>query len=154
MLGEAVIDADVTLTGIAAFNFATGASLVKSLKFTVEEEEMLVDLKALCSLHHSVVEGDVDYTLFLDGVDVAPLAVGLGRKHMPTVLNAVDTLSFERTMRVAKGEHQLQLHMKTGLVAGNIIVDGATWNGWLTARRHDHPATAAAQTNSKVQGVY
>lgn len=152
MLGEAVIDADVTLTGITAFNHATGASLIKSLRFTVEEEEMLVDLKVLCTLHHSVTNEVLDYTLFLDGVDIAPLTAGIGRLAMPTTADDPTTLSFERTMRVLKGEHQLQLHMRTP--AGNIIVDGATWNGWLTARRHDHPATAAAQTNSKVQGVY
>ena len=152
MLGEAVIDADVTLTGITAFNHATGASLIKSLRFTVEEEEMLVDLKVLATLHHSVADEVLDYTLFLDGADVAPLAAGLGRKAMPSTANDPDTLTFERTMRVAKGEHQLQLHLRTA--AGNIIVDGATWNGWLTARRHDHPATAPAQTNSKVQGVF
>jgi hypothetical protein len=152
MHGEAIISADVTLTGIAAFNYATGASLIKSLKFGVEEDEMLVDLKTLCTLHHSVAEGAIDYTLFLDGVDLAPLTSGLGRLSMPTTPNDPTTLAFERTIRVAKGEHQLQLHMRTA--AGNIIVDGATWNGYLVANRWSHPATIAHGVDSKTQGIY
>jgi hypothetical protein len=152
MHGEAIIDADVTLTGITAFNYGTGASLIKSLKFMVEEEEMLVDLKAFCTLHHSVGDEVLDYTLFLDGTDIAPLSAGLGRLAMPSTADDPTTLAFERTMRVAKGEHQLQLHMQTA--AGNIIVDGATWNGWLVAERRSHPATLAHGVDSKQQGIY
>jgi len=150
MHGDALIDADVTLTGITAFNHATGASLVKSLKFGVEEEEMLVDLKVLCTLHHSVADEVLDYTLFLDGTDLAPLAAGLGRLAMPSTADDPTQLAFERTMRIPQGEHQLQLHLRTA--AGNIIVDGATWNGWLTATRHSHPATLAQGVNSKSVG--
>lgn len=152
MQGEAIIDADVTLTGIAAFDYAGGGSLISSLKFGVEEEEMFVDLKVLCTLHHSVVNGILDATLFLDGVDLGPLADGLVRKSMPTVADQPDVLSFERTMRIPAGEHQLQLHIKAP--AGNVIVDGATWNGWLTATRHSHPATLAHGVDSKTQGIY
>jgi len=152
MLGEAPIVADVVLTGITAFNYTTGASLIASLKFTVEEDEMLIDLKAFLTLSHSAVDGMVDATFFMDGTDMAPLADGLVRKSMPSVAGQEDALVLERTVRLAKGEHQLQLHMKTG--AGNITVEGATWNGWLTARRHSHDATSAANANAKVQGIY
>lgn len=152
-LGEAIISADVTLTGITAFDYSGGGSLVASLRFSVEEEEMLVDLKTLLTLSHSVADGMVDATFFLDGVDLAPLADGLARKTAPSVATQGDTLALERTLRIAQGEHQLQLHMKSP--AGNITVEGATWNGWLTARRHSHPATNAANANSKQStGIY
>lgn len=158
MLGEAVIDADVVLTGIAAFNFVSGASRIKSLRFTVEEDEMFVDLKVLLTASHGTVNGLADFTFAHQGpgatvlTDLAPLAAGLFRKTFGTLANAEDVVSFERTVQFAKGEHRIELHAKAP--AGNLTVEGATWNGWLTARRHDHPATAAAQTNSKVQGVY
>ena len=152
-LGEAIIDADVTLTGVTAFDPAGGASLVASLKFFVEEEEMLVDHKVLCTVHHSVADGIIDYTRTLDGADIAPLADGLGRLSAPSVATQETQLAFERTLRVPQGEHTLQLHLKSP--AGNIVVEGATWNGWLTARRHSHPATNAANANSKQStGIY
>lgn len=157
MYGQAVIDADVTLTGIAAFNFVTGASLIKSLKFFVEEDEMLVDLKVLATLHHSVVGGLIDYTLaHAEGTaalaDLAPLAAGIGHLSMPTIANSPTTLTFERTLRLNKGEHVVQLHLQTA--AGNIIVDGATWHGYLVAERRSHPATLAHGVDSKTQGIF
>ena len=152
MLGQELIDADVTLTGIAAFNYGTGVSRLASLKFSVEEEEMLVDLKFLATMSHSVVDGMGDLTFFLDGVDQAPLADGLVRKSFPTVADQEDMVNLELTLRIPAGEHQLQIHAKAP--AGNLTVEGATWNGFLQARRHSHPATAAANANSKVQGIY
>ena len=152
MLGEALIAADVVLTGIAAYNFGTGASRVTSLRFTVEEAEMLIDLKCLVTLSHSAVDGIVDPTFFMDGVDMAAGADGLVRKHMPTVVSAEDILELERTVRLTKGEHQLQLHMKSPV--GDITVEGSGWNGWLTARRHSHPATLAQGVNAKSDDIY
>jgi hypothetical protein len=127
MLGEAVIAADVVLTGIAAFDYATSGSLIASLKFWVEEEEMLIDLKTLLTMSHSVVDGIADVTMFMDGTDMAAGANGLVRHSCPTVADQEHVLTLERTVRLAKGEHQLQLHMKAP--AGNITVEGAGWNG-------------------------
>jgi hypothetical protein len=152
MLGEAVIAADVVLTGIAAFDYATSGSLIASLKFWVEEEEMLIDLKTLLTMSHSVVDGIADVTMFMDGTDMAAGANGLVRHSCPTVADQEHVLTLERTVRLAKGEHQLQLHMKAP--AGNITVEGAGWNGWLTARRHSHPATLAQGVNAKSDDIY
>ena len=157
MLGEAVITADVAVTA-AAYDFAGGTTRIKSLRFTVEEDEMLVDLKALLTASHSVVDGMGDFTLAHRGpgatalTDLAALADGLFRKSFPTVADQAEKVEVERTMRLVKGEHQIELHVKAP--AGTVTAEGTTWHNWLTARRHDHPATAAAQTNSKVQGVY
>ena len=153
MLGTAPIIADVTLASINAFDYAGATSLLGSLKFSVEEEEMLVDLKFLGVLNHSVADGVIDLTFFLDGVDQAALADGLVRKTCPSIALQGDMVNLELTLRVPKGEHQLQLHGKT-VGATTAILMGATWNASLQARRHDHPATAAANANSKVQGIY
>jgi len=152
MLGQALLDADVVLTGIAAFDHPGGGSLLGSLKFTVEEEEMLTDLKFLATMSHSVVDGMGDLTFFLDGTDLAELTDGLVRKSFPTVADQADMVNLELTLRIPKGEHQLQIHAKAP--AGNLTLEGATWNGYLQARRHSHPATSAANANAKVQGIY
>ena len=152
MLGQATLDADVLLTGIAAYDYPTAGSLLGSLKFTVEEEEMLVDLKFLGTMFHSVVDGMADLTFFLNGTDLAALTDGLVRKTFPTVAAQPDMVNLELTLRIPAGEHQLQLHCKAP--AGNVTLNGASWNGLLQARRHSHPATLAANVNSKTQGVY
>lgn len=152
MLGEAVIAADVVLTGESSFDQPGGATLIASLRFWVEEEEMFVDLKTLLTVSHGTVNGLLDATYFMDGVDMAAGANGLVRKTMGTVADAEDVLSFERTVRLPQGEHRLELHMKAP--AGNITVEGAGWNGWLTARRHSHPATLAQGVNAKSDDIY
>lgn len=155
MLGTALITTDVVLAAIAAYDYAGGASLIASLKFTVEEEEMLTDLKCLLTAYHATTDAAVDVTFFLDGADLADLADGLVRKNMSTVvgLPGADMIAFEHTLRIPKGEHQLQLHMKSP-TAGALTVSGTTHHGYLQARRHSHPATSAANANAKVHGIY
>lgn len=152
MLGEAIIDADVPITGDLLFHE------IKSLRFTVEEDEMLIDLKAFLTASHDTVNEAADFTLFVDSgsglVDLAALSDGLFRKAFTTVADIGELVQFERTLRLDKGEHRVSLQAKVRNAGHTLTIEGATWNGFLTARRHSHPATAPASTNSKVQGIY
>jgi hypothetical protein len=111
MLGEAVIAADVVLTGIAAFDYATSGSLIASLKFWVEEEEMLIDLKTLLTMSHSVVDGIADVTMFMDGTDMAAGANGLVRHSCPTVADQEHVLTLERGHPGSGRQRQERRHL-------------------------------------------
>ncbi len=152
MLGEAIIDSDVTLTG--AGPAAALTALGPSIRFYVEEEEMFVDLKGFFTASYDQADEVTDFTMLVDDVDIAAGAAGLFRKSWPSTASDPDLIAFERTVRLAKGEHKLQLAAMIAGAGHTLTIEGATWAGYVTARRHSHPATAAANANSKVQGVY
>lgn len=150
MLGEATIAADIVVSGAGAF--AAGAVAGASLRFSVEEEEMLIDLKLMATLSHATVGGMVDATFFIDGADIADAADGLVRESAPTIADNPFAFSLERTVRLARGEHRMELRLKTP--AGDVTVEGAGWPAKMTARRHSHPASLAHGVDSKVQGIF
>ncbi len=156
MLGRAKVDEDVTLVGVTTFAGGAVAEGVGpeslSLRFSVEEEEMLVDLEILATVSHSVANGEVDWTLFLDGADLAAGADGFARLAMSSTATEGTTLSAKWTQRIEQGEHRVEVRLKSP--AGDITVEGATWPAYLTARRASHPATLAHGVDSKVQGIY
>lgn len=153
MLGEAVIDADQTLTGAGPAGAFT-AIAQGTLRFFVEEEEMLVDLKALITASYDQADSFSDFTLLVDGADIAAGTDGLFRKSFPSTADQADQVALERTVRLDKGEHRLELAARIAGAGHTLTVEGATWNGFLTARRHSHDATVAANQNSKSQGVF
>lgn len=152
MFGETLIIADVAITGDLLFHE------IASHRFTVEEDEMLVDLKAFVTASHDQVNEAADFTFFLDSgaglADIAPLTDGLFRKAFTTVADIGELVAFERTVRLAKGEHRVSLQAKVRNAGHTLTVEGATWNGWLTANRHSHDATLAHGVDSKAQGIF
>ncbi|HUV47958.1 MAG TPA: hypothetical protein VMX11_03175 [Actinomycetes bacterium] len=153
MLGEAILDeaAAIPAAGTFAAGAIAGATKPLRARFFVEEEEMLVDLKLLGTGTCATPSAMLDLTFFVDGVDQALLADGICRLSSPSVAQPFQ-VALERTVRLPKGEHLLEVRAKT--TAGIFTMNGDVWPAFLTARRHSHPATSAANANAKVQGVY
>lgn len=154
MYGESRIAADVTLTAPTTFatNQATGAQ-GNGLKFSVEEDEMIVDLEFQGALEHSVTETEFDATFFVDGVDVADLVDGITRgTSNVTPANSVP-FYMKKRMRLAAGEHKLEVRFKTA--AGNLIIKGLLHPAKLSVTRWSHNATLPAHVASKsVGGIF
>jgi hypothetical protein len=154
MYGESKITTNAPAT--APVNFATGqitGALGNGLRFSVEEEEMFTTIAFKGSVGHSVAEAVFDATLFVDGVDVGYLVDGLLRLTGSTVAASPLALHMERTLRLAPGEHKMEVRFKTA--AGNVVVNGLLHPAVLSATRTSVPATNAANMTSKqVTGVY
>jgi hypothetical protein len=149
MYGEAKISADVTLTTPTTFALGT---LANGLRFTVEEDEMLVDLEFQGTLNHTVADTEIDATFILDGSDVADLTDGLlGLASGAAAADSVG-LYMKKRMRIAKGEHRLQLALRSG--AGNVLVMGALRPATLSATRFSHIGTLAHGVDAKAQGIF
>lgn len=148
MLGRKEQAADVTLTTPTDFATAQLANGELALSFSVEEDEMLVDLELSLTYSHTTNADPSDFTIFVDGTDIAPGANGLVR-HTPAAADDENTLYVSRTVRLARGLHIAELRAKTG--SNNIVIEGATIPAALVARRSSHPATLGHGVDSKVQ---
>jgi hypothetical protein len=152
MHGEAILKADVAITGNTNFQE------IKSLRFTVEEEETLVKLRAMVTADHDQAAGQADFTFFLDGgaglADIAGLSDGLMRHTFSTTAGAEEQVVLEHVLRLPKGEHRVSLQAKVQNAGHTLTVEGDTWWGYLTATRHSHVGTLAHGVDSKVQGIY
>jgi len=151
MLGRAKIDENVTMTAPTGFTVpaeTTGAERL-GLKFTVEEEGgMFVEMECLLTINHSA-GGPAEFTLLLDGVDLGVGAVGMGTWDLGTV---PDTKHFRHLIQASKGEHKLELALKTA--AGNLVLSGASWPSYLTVKRTSHDAVLAQGVNAKSDDIY
>lgn len=142
MYGEAKVTADITLTAPTAFATPTGGQM----RFHVEEEEMFVLLEFLGTYAHSA--GGVTFgTFYIDSVDLGDLTDGL---HEHTLGTDPVQVYFKKILRLAQGEHLLEVRFKTA--AGNVVVHGAGVPCVLSATRLSHNATVAANQNSKQAG--
>lgn len=148
MLGQKTHAADVTLA--APTDFATNqlAAGELTLGFNVEESEMLVDLEMNITYSHTVNADPSDFTLFVDGADVAAGANGLAR-HTPAAATDENTVYSSVTTRLAQGYHTVELRAQTA--TNNIVIEGGTIPASIVARRHSHPATLGHGVDSKVQ---
>lgn len=155
MLGRAKIDEDITMTTPTAFTVpaeTVGAERL-GVKFTVEEEGgMFVEAEALLTIAHSVGTQSIEFTLLLDGVDVAAGAVGLGTWAWDVGETTDKTRHFRHLLQLSKGEHKLELALKTA--TGNIAMNGASWASYLTAKRTSHDAVLAQGVNAKSDDIY
>lgn len=142
MYGEAKVTTDALLTAPTAFAAPAGGRL----RFHVEEEEMFVQLEFLGTYLHSA-GGATFGTFFVDGSDVGDLTDGL---HEHTLGTTAEACYFKKIMRLAQGEHLLEVRFKTA--AGNVTVLGAGVPCVLSALRLSHNATVAANQNSKQAG--
>src|SRR3990167_5145886 len=118
MLGRVELAADIPLVAPAAFTLIPGLEM----SFFVEEDEMLIDLYAKLAVSQTVV-GRSDYTLFVDGVDIASGVNGLAC-ITPAVGGDEETVILSRTVRLNQGDHVLSAHAK--VAAGNITVEAGT----------------------------
>ena len=150
MLGRVEVVTDVALNGGAApTTFALGLVTGAQLKFWIEEAEMFVDLVGKVTYSDTVVER-ADFTIFVDGVDIANAAVLNGlAAHTAAVAGDRNTVSFVRTVRLAQGAHMAQLRMKAP--AGVVTVRGTAVPCELVAFRNSHMATLGHGVDSKVQ---
>ena len=148
MLGRKTLTTDATLAA-APVDFATNqlAAGELTLGFTVEEQEMLVDLEMSITFSNTVVER-TDFTIFVDGTDVAPGANGLAC-FTQAVAADENTIYNNYTVRVAQGFHTAEVRIKAP--TGAVTVEGATIPAQLVVRRHSHPATLGHGVDSKVQ---
>jgi hypothetical protein len=148
MLGRKTYAADATLAA-APVDFTTNqlAAGELVLGFNVEESEMLIDLEAVLTFSNTVVER-TDFTLFVDGTDVATGTNGLAC-FTPAVAADENTVYVSRTERLAQGYHTVEVRIKAPV--GAVTVEGATIPAELVARRHSHPATLGHGVDSKVQ---
>jgi len=143
MLGRVELTGDVAMVAPAAFTLIAGAEM----SFDVEEMEMLVDLYLKATFLTSAVSR-ADFTVFVDGLDAAAGANGMACLT-PALAGDINTVSAQRTVRLAKGTHILQGRLK--VAAGNVTVKGTTIPCELVARRHSHPATLGHGVDSKAQ---
>jgi hypothetical protein len=146
MYGEVKIAADVTLTTPTAFATPAGGQM----RFHVEEEEMFVVLEFQGAYAQTTAPGTVFSTFFVDGADVGDLVDGIFEDTVDVTAQGV---YFKKTMRLAQGEHLLEVRFKAG--SNNVVVHGAGVPCTLSATRLSHNATVAANQNSKqTGGVY
>ena len=150
MLGFKRQSVDVTLTAPTTFAIAQLAAGELTAGFTVEEVEMLVDFELDITYSHTTNADPSDFTIFVDGADIAPGTNGLIR-HTPSAATDENTVYKKVTLRIAQGFHTAEVRAKTA--ANNIIVEGATVPSTITVRRHSHPATLGHGVDSKVQLV-
>ena len=150
MLGRKLLSADATLTGPSDFDTNQLAAGELELGFTVEEDEMLVDLEARLVYSGSAV-GTIAYTFYVDGAASADLPAA-GLFLTSTLTDSTDdpfTAYVRTTLRLEKGYHTVEVRATAS--AGNITYVGATMPSELVARRHSHPATLGHGVDSKAQ---
>jgi len=149
MLGRKTLTADVaTVAGPSDFDTNQLAAGQLELGFTVEEDEMLVDLEARLVYDNSVAEA-TSFTFYIDGAASADLPVaGL---YIETPAAGVTGTAYVRTtLRLDKGYHTVEARVTAA--TGVISYDGQTvMPSELVARRHSHPATLGHGVDSKVQ---
>ena len=150
MLGRKTHSADAVLAA-APTDFATNqlSNGEMELSFWIEEAEMLVDLAARLVYSNSVVER-TDFTLFVDGVDIAPGANGL-MSHTEAVADDENSVEVFRTVRLDQGQHTVELRIKAP--TGAVTVEGGTTPAELTAMRHSHFGTLGHGVDAKTQLV-
>jgi len=136
-----------TLLNPAAFTAITAAGGALEVGFSVEEAEMLVDLKLALTYSNTVREA-TDFTLFVDGADLSAGTNGFYR-HTAAVIADQNSIYFDVTLRLAQGFHTVAAQLKAP--TGDVTVQGASIPCTLTARRHSHPATLGHGVDSKTQ---
>lgn len=155
MLGRAKIDEDVTMTAPTTFTVLaeTAGAERLGLKFTVEEEGgMFVEAEALLTFSHSVGAASVEFTLLLDGADLGVGVEGMLTHGLATGDTANKPLHFRHLLQLGKGEHKLELALKTA--SGNVLLPGANWPSYLTVKRTSHDAVLAQGVNAKNDDIY
>lgn len=149
MLGRKTHSADVLLTAPTDFDTAQLAAGQLALGFQVEEQEMLIDLKARVPFSNSAA-GLVTFTFYVDGEAHADIpAAGLWAQQIVAAVS-VDvelTATFETTIRLPKGYHTAEV--RAAAAAGNLTIQAATIPAEIVARRHSHPATLGHGVESK-----
>lgn len=150
MLGRKTLAADATLTAPTDFDTAQLTAGELELAFSVEEDEMLVDLEARLVYSGSAV-GTIAYTFYLDGAAVTELPAA-GLFLTSTLTDSVDdpfTAYVRTTLALSRGQHVVEVRASAS--AGNITYEGATVPSEVVARRHSHPATLGHGVDSKAQ---
>ena len=122
----------------------TGENLL-GMSFFVEEAEMFVVLEARIT-YHTPTPVPAEFTLFVDGADIALAAAGLFR-HQVYGAAGPESVFFAHTLRLAQGEHTVELRMLSAEIP---TIVGATIPAEVTARRSSHPATLGHGVDSKV----
>jgi len=117
--------------------------------FSVEEEEMLIDLELSITFSNTVVE-PTDFTLFVDATDISAGVNGLYRLT-PALANDENSVYFSTTRRLPQGFHTVEARVKAP--TGVVTLQGASIPCEVVARRHSHPATLGHGVDSKVQLV-
>jgi len=148
MLGRKTLAADATLAA-APTDFDTNQLAAGELElgFTVEEDEMLVDLESRLVWANSVAEA-TSFTYYIDGAASPDLAAaGL---VLETPAAGVLTTSYMRTtLRLDKGYHTVAVRALAA--TGAVTIGGATMPSEVVARRQSHPATLGHGVDSKAQ---
>jgi hypothetical protein len=151
MFSEATIGANVTVT--TPTTFALGSVTGARVGFSVEEAEMITEVEFFGSVASSVADQPVDFTFFLDGVDMADLVDGLCEVSMSHIATQPTAVCINKKLRIPQGAHVVTLQVRAA--SGNVIVDGLLRPAKLRVLRWSHNATVAPAQNSKqTSGVY
>jgi hypothetical protein len=153
MLGRKTLAADATATAPVDFDTAQLAAGELELGFTVEEDEMLVDLEARLVYTGSAV-GTIAWTFYVDGAASPDLAAA-GIYITSTITDGVGdafTAMLKATLRLDKGYHTVDVRVDAA--AGNVTYPGATtMPSEVTARRSSHIGTLGHGVDAKAQLV-
>ena len=145
MLGRKAIDASIVYGGapvIGGANQLVAGEL--ELSFSVEEDQMLVDL--VLNMSMTATAADLDITFLLDGVN---LGAGTSAALLRTQgVAATDFYTLTKTVLMTRGQHTLEAQIAH---AAAPTIDGDEVVGELLARRHPHPATLGHGVDSKSQ---
>lgn len=151
MLTEASVKTDVTV--VTPTTFALGVVPASKCSFGVEESEMITEIEFVGTVASTVVDNPVDFTFFLDGVDMGDLVDGIATKSMSHIAAQGDLLHLTKKVRIAKGQHVAELRFKAA--AGNVTILGLLRPAKLRATRWSVNAVNAPQANSKqVAGAF
>jgi len=150
MLGRKTLTADATLAGPTDFDTTQLALGQLELGFTVEEDEMLVDLEARLTYSNSVREA-TDFTFYVDGVASPDLPVEGLVRHTAAVIADENTVYVKATLRLAKGYHTAEA--RTSAPSGAVTIEGASMLCEVTARRNSHIGTLGHGVDAKAQLV-
>lgn len=143
MYGQVTKAADATN---ATTTFGTVAGLV--MKFSVEEDEMFVDLRFDGVVSNATVNAETELDFLVDGARLGGTN-GLCGATSATA-DAKVPVHMARLVRLTKGAHTIALQMRDGgAPAGTAKLEATTYVAVLSALRMSHNAVLAHGVDAK-----